>query len=167
MACDSEKETFMRTFSVGIFKILNSILIFQKAQQHQCLLLQWCGNLLKVLTPNKQLLSFSLPPEIQSWMQRNILAHIVLIWKQFYTDYGLFLMVPGKEQKKSKTFCSLHHVFEVCVIVFFCQNAIKEDSNCPQSYQFSFISNVSGSTSNAVTKRLKSSSHQLIISLLP
>lgn len=35
---DSEKKILMGTFSVGIFKILNCILIFQKAQQHQCLL---------------------------------------------------------------------------------------------------------------------------------
>lgn len=162
MVCDSDEETFMGTFSVGIFTILNYILIFQKAQQHQ-----WCGNLHQVLNPNKQLLSFPLSPEIQSWMQRNIVPHTVLIWKHFYMDYGLFLMVTGKEQKNSKAFCSLHHVFEACVIVFFfCQNGVKEDSNYPHSYQFSFVSNVSGSTSNAVTKRLKSSSHQLIISLL-
>lgn len=79
-------------------------------------------------------------------------------------DYGLFLMVTGKEEKNNKAFCSLHHVFEV--YYSFSQNAIKEDSNCPHSFQFSFISNVSGSTSNAVTKRLKSSSHQVIISQL-
>lgn len=155
----------MGNFSVGIFKILNCILIFQKAQQYQCLWLQWCQNLHEVLTSKKQLLSFPLPPEIQSWMQRNILAHTVLKWKHFYMDYGLFLMVTGKEQKNSKAFCSLHHVKAAKVALkyvlqsLFGQNATKEDSNCPHPYQFSFTSNVSWSISNAVTKRLKSSSH--------
>lgn len=84
-------------------------------------------------------------------------------------DYILFLMVTVKEQKANEAFCSLHHVFQVCLKIFFSQDATKgEDSNCPHSYQFCFfffISNVSGPTSSAVTRKLKSSSHQLIISL--
>lgn len=55
-------------------------------------------------------------------------------------DYILFLMVTVKEQKANEAFCSLHHVFQVCLKIFFLQDATKgEDSNCPHSYQFCFF----------------------------
>lgn len=46
-------------------------------------------------------------------------------------DYGLFLMVTGKEQKNSKAFCSLHRVFEVCVTVFFLSERHKRRLKLP------------------------------------
>lgn len=79
LACDTEKETFTGSFSVGISEILKCIHMFQKAQQYQCLLLWVMWEPTVNADPEQAPAFFSLcglrPPE----MQMNIFLHTALI----------------------------------------------------------------------------------------